>query len=340
MPALSVTVIGGGSFGTTLANIAAGNGCATKLWLRDPTVAEGINSSHINERYMPGYVLNPKLVATTDLQEALLASELVVLSIPSSAALETIENIAPYITDGMGLVSTTKGVIDSSFKLMSSAISEAFPSNAIGVISGPNLAKEIAQKQLTATVIASQDEVLINSVQKCFANDYFRVYSSSDLYGVELGGTLKNIYAIIAGLAAARGMGENTRSMLITRSLAEMGRFAVSLGANPLTFIGLAGVGDLIVTCTSPLSRNYRVGFSLGKGETLEEAISQLGEVAEGVNTLKLIHKKAADLDVYMPLANCLYDVLFNGQSVDGAIKQLMTGGQNLDVDFVLPGNQ
>jgi glycerol-3-phosphate dehydrogenase (NAD(P)+) len=163
------------------------------------------------------------------------------------------------------------------------------------------------------------------------------VSSSTDTYGVELGGTLKNIYAIAAGLSAALGMGENTKSMLMTRSLAEMSRFAVSLGANPMTFLGLAGVGDLIVTCMSPLSRNYRVGFALGEGKTLEQAVDALGEVAEGVNTLKLVKEKAESLDIYMPLVAGLYEVVFNHAPVKQVARGMMLNVQSSDVEFVLP---
>ena len=205
------------------------------------------------------------------------------------------------------------------------------------MLSGPNLAKEIAQKQLTATVIASSDAELRERVQALLHTSCFRVYASTDTYGVELGGTLKNIYAIAAGLSAALGMGENTKSMLMTRSLAEMSRFAVSLGANPMTFLGLAGVGDLIVTCMSPLSRNYRVGFALGEGKTLEQAVDALGEVAEGVNTLKLVKEKAESLDIYMPLVAGLYEVVFNHAPVKEVARGMMLNVQSSDVEFVLP---
>jgi glycerol-3-phosphate dehydrogenase (NAD(P)+) len=186
-------------------------------------------------------------------------------------------------------------------------------------------------------VIASEHEALRELAQSTLHTRYFRVYASSDMYGVELGGALKNIYAIAAGLSNALGMGENTRSMLMTRSLAEMSRFAVSMGANPLTFLGLAGVGDLIVTCTSPLSRNYRVGFALGEGKTLEQAVEALGEVAEGVNTLHRVKEKADQLGIYMPLVAGLYEVVFNHAPAAAVAKMLMLNEQSSDVEFVLP---
>ena len=177
---------------------------------------------------------------------------------------------------------------------------------------------------------------LIEKVQNALHSSYFRVYGSSDLYGVELSGALKNIYAIISGLGAAMHLGDNTRAMLMTRSLAEMSRFAVSMGANPMTFLGLAGVGDLIVTCSSSLSRNYQVGFAIGSGKTLKQATEELGQVAEGVNTLKLVKLKADDNGVYMPLASGLYEILFNNVSVEDTVSQLMLGEQSEDVEFLL----
>lgn len=332
-----VTVLGGGSFGTVLANMAAEKGFNVSLWLRDQALADAINITRENSRYMPGYRLHVNLTATTNLQEAVADSPLILVSIPSGAFRSVLQKVRPYVKPGQSLVSTTKGLEAEGFTLMSEILATLFPEHPIGVLSGPNLAKEIAQRYLTGTVIASVDQSVADYVQRVLSNEYFRIYSSSDMYGIELAGSLKNIYAIISGLAAALGMGENTKSMLITRSLAEMSRFAVSLGANPMTFIGLAGVGDLIVTCMSPLSRNYRVGYALGKGESLEQAVSKLGEVAEGVNTLRTVKHKADELNIYMPLVTGLYDVLFCGQSLDTAIKTLMLGAQSIDVEFVTP---
>lgn len=331
-----VTVLGGGSFGTVLANIAAENGHRVTLWLRDNELAKEINRRHLNNRYLPGYGLHEGLIATTDLQQAVTDSPVILVSIPSNSFRSVVQAMAPHLQPDQILISTTKGFEADGFRMMSQILASDTPNKKLGVLSGPNLAKEIANHVLTATVIASEHEEVREAVQKLLANEYFRVYSSNDMFGVELGGALKNIYAIISGLAAALEMGENTRSMLITRSLAEMSRFAVSMGSNPLTFIGLSGVGDLIVTCMSPLSRNYRVGYALGKGESLEEVVARLGEVAEGINTLKLVKQEADKRNVYMPLANVLYEVIFNQLEIDLAIKKLMLSAQNSDVDFML----
>jgi glycerol-3-phosphate dehydrogenase (NAD(P)+) len=244
--------------------------------------------------------------------------------------------LAAHIAPGAIVISTTKGIEAGGFKLMSQVLAEELKQCRIGVLSGPNLAKEIVAQQITGTVIASDDEALNQLIQQVLRSRTFRVYASNDVYGVELGGALKNIYAIIAGMAAALGTGQNTISMLMTRSLAEMSRFAVSKGADPMTFLGLAGVGDLIATCNSPLSRNYRVGFELGSGKNLEEIVAKLGQVAEGVNTLKLVKQEAEQAQIYMPLVNALYDVIYNGKTIADVVDNMMFAEQSRDVEFAL----
>jgi glycerol-3-phosphate dehydrogenase (NAD(P)+) len=259
---------------------------------------------------------------------------LIFVALPSSALRSVLQPLAAQLA-GKSLVSLTKGIEAQSFKLMSQIIEEVVPDAHIGVLSGPNLAREVAEHALTATVVASSDEALCLRVQTVLHGPRFRVYASQDRFGVELGGALKNVYAIIAGMAVALGMGENTKSMLITRALAEMTRFAVKLGANPMTFLGLAGVGDLIVTCSSAKSRNYQVGFALGQGLSLEDAVARLGEVAEGVNTLKVLKAKAQDLQVYMPLVTGLHAILFEGRTLAQVIELLMRADAKTDVDFI-----
>ncbi len=338
--AKKVAVLGGGSFGTVIANMVAERGIPVSLWLRDAKRAEQINSERENSRYLPGYSIAEQLTASASMEEVLTGAEVVFISIPSQSFRQVVQQAKPFLTSEQMLVSTTKGIEAATFSLMSEILREELPESAVGVLSGPNLAKEVAQRQLTATVIASDSAELRSAVQAVLHSAYFRVYASSDTYGVELGGTLKNIYAIAAGLSAALGMGENTKSMLMTRSLAEMSRFAVCMGANPMTFIGLAGVGDLIVTCMSPLSRNYRVGYALGEGKTLDEAVEALGQVAEGVSTIKHVREKAAAMDVYMPLVSGLYEVVFNQAPVAQVVKTLMSSEQSTDVEFVLPREQ
>ena len=329
-----IAVLGGGSFGTVIANIMANNGFEVRQWLRDEATAKSMNQQHENKRYLPGYQLSEQLIASTDMPWVLQGAEAVFVSIPSSSFRQVVQQAKAWLVPQQLLISTTKGVEASTFKLMSHILQEELPTGRIGVLSGPNLAKEIAQGHITASVIASLDSALCERVQTILCSKSFRAYASKDMFGVELGGTLKNIYAIAAGLSAALGVGENTKSMLITRSLAEMSRFAVAKGANPMTFLGLSGIGDLIVTCTSPLSRNYRVGFALGQGKSLDDAVAELGEVAEGVNTLKEVRQQAIEHDIYMPLVMGLYDVVFNQAPVKQVIANMMGNQPNVDVDF------
>ena len=220
---------------------------------------------------------------------------------------------------------------------MSDIIREELPEVPYGVLSGPNLAKEIVAGQPAGTVIASDSELVRYAVQQALHSALFRVFGSDDVHGVELGGALKNIYAVAMGMAAAYQVGENTKSMILTRALAEMSRFAVKLGANPLTFLGLSGVGDLFATCNSPLSRNYQVGFALGSGKTLDEATKALGQTAEGINTIVQVNARAKALDVYMPITQALYEVIFEGAPPLNIAVSLMKNGHRSDVEFVLP---
>ncbi|MGH8353344.1 MAG: NAD(P)H-dependent glycerol-3-phosphate dehydrogenase [Pseudomonas sp.] len=329
-----IAVLGGGSFGTAISNLLAENGQRVRLWMRDPEQAEAIRVNRENPRYLKGVKILPGVEPLTDLPATLAACELVFVALPSSALRHVLQPLAGQLS-GKLLVSTTKGIEAQTFKLMSQILEEVAPAARIGVLSGPNLAKEIAEHALTASVVASEDEELCQRVQAALHGRTFRVYASRDRFGVELGGALKNVYAIISGMAAALGMGENTKSMLITRALAEMTRFAVKLGANPMTFLGLAGVGDLIVTCSSPKSRNYQVGFALGEGLSLEDAVARLGEVAEGVNTIKVLKAKAEELQVYMPLVAGLHAILFEGRTLAQVIEALMRGEPKTDVDFI-----
>ncbi|PID43557.1 MAG: NAD(P)H-dependent glycerol-3-phosphate dehydrogenase [Proteobacteria bacterium] len=330
-----VFVLGGGSFGTVISNIAAENGNRVFQWMRDKSRADEITRHKENKRYMPGYPLSPNLVATTDVN-ALSDADVIFFSIPGKSFREICTRLAGTINKKQILVSTTKGVEKDTFKLMSQILTEFFPENPIGVLSGPNLAKEIGRHQLSATVVASESPAVRTAVQELLGSRTFRVYANVDIYGVELGGALKNIYAIILGMADAMKMGENTKAMLITRSLAEMSRFAEKMGANPLTFLGLAGVGDLIVTCSSPLSRNFRVGYAVGKGQSLDEAVGALGEVAEGVNTVVQVHRQAQQSKIYMPLVTGLYVILFENKKISEVVTTLMLAQQSTDVEFVL----
>jgi glycerol-3-phosphate dehydrogenase (NAD(P)+) len=331
-----VAVLGGGSFGTAIANIMADNGHSVRLWMRNEQRAEEINRLHCNVAYLPDFPLNPALTASTDLAATVASCDVVFVAVPSSSCRQVAKDLVQYLPPAAIVISTTKGIEADNFTLMSQVLVEEIPQARIGVLSGPNFAKEIVAKQITGTVIASEDPALIALIQDMLQSGTFRVYGSSDVSGVELGGALKNVYAIISGLAAALGSGQNAISMLMTRSLAEMSRFAVRRGADPMTFLGLSGVGDLIATCMSPLSRNYRVGFQLGEGRDLQQIVADLGQVAEGVNTLKLLKAQADELEVYMPLVAGLYDIIYNRKSIEEVVGTLMFAEQNVDVEFVV----
>jgi glycerol-3-phosphate dehydrogenase (NAD(P)+) len=338
---MEVAIIGGGNFGTAIANIAAGNGYPTHLWMRDPEQVADCLEHGENRRYLPGHPLAPLVRPTADLAAALDRSSVIVMSVPSASFREVSEQLARHSDADDIVISATKGIErrtdGSGFRLMSEILRELVPTRRIGVLSGPNLAEEIADGQYTGTVVASPDEQVCATVRQVLKSETFRVYENADVYGVELAGALKNIYAIVCGLAAGLGVGQNTLGMLITRSLAEMSRFAVSQGANPFTFLGLAGVGDLLVTCTSPLSRNYQLGGLIAQGASLDEAQGKLGKLAEGVNTLRVVCEQARRLEVYMPLASGLHRVLFDGDDLGAVVTELMTGGQPVDVEFARP---
>ncbi|MCX2981472.1 NAD(P)H-dependent glycerol-3-phosphate dehydrogenase [Halieaceae bacterium IMCC14734] len=331
-----VAVIGGGSFGTVIANIVAANGHAVSLWMRNAEVARTVNAEHVNSAYLPDYPLHRGLRATTDLADAVADVDVLFMAVPSSSCRQVAREVGKHLDAQAVVISMTKGIEAESFKLMSQVLEDELPKHRLGVLSGPNLAREIADGQLTGTVIASADDALVQLVQGLLHSGNFRVYASHDRYGVELGGALKNVYAIMAGLGAALEVGENTMGMLLTRSLAEMSRFAVDMGANPLTFLGLSGVGDLIVTCSSPLSRNYRVGFELGQGRALDDIVAELGQVAEGVNTLGSLKQAADARSVYMPLMSGLYAILYERQDLAGVIGGMMMAEQTHDVEFAV----
>ena len=331
----TVAVLGGGSFGTVIANIMARNGYPVRLWLRKPALAAAINSRHVNDEYLPGYILDQRLTATDDLAAALAGADILFVAVPSASFRALSRTLAPLVQRETILVSLTKGIEPGGFRLMSEILHEELPHNPRAVVSGPNLASEIARGQIAGTVVASPSSAVNAIIHDLLHSDTFLVYSSHDLYGVELGGALKNVYAILAGLGNALEFGENTIGMLLTRALAEMSRFAVELGANPMTFLGLAGVGDLIVTCATPLSRNFRIGYAVGKGESLDEVLAGMDQVAEGINTLGLLKEEADRRGVHMPLVNGLYGILYEHRPVSEVFSDMMFTEQAQDVEFV-----
>jgi glycerol-3-phosphate dehydrogenase (NAD(P)+) len=331
----NVAVLGGGSFGTVIANIIAGNGNRVRLWLRNASLADAINSQRQNSEYLPGYLLHEKLEATSSLARAVEGVDVVMVAVPSSSFRAVVRELSACIPVDTLLVSLTKGIEPGGFRLMSEILRQEMPANPTGVLSGPNLAGEIAAGHVTGSVIASDHAWINTRIHDLLHSESFLIYGSHDMYGVELGGALKNVYAILAGVAAALEFGENTVGMLLTRSLAEMSRFAVHMGANPMTFLGLAGVGDLFVTCSSPLSRNYRVGLALGRGQPLDDILGAMDQVAEGINTLGLLKAEADRRQVHMPLVKGLYAILYEHRPVAAVFDDMMHTEQAQDVEFV-----
>ncbi|MBH0096572.1 NAD(P)H-dependent glycerol-3-phosphate dehydrogenase [Psychrobacter sp. NZS113] len=332
---LRLAFLGGGSFGTAMANLAARNGCDTTLWVRNKRTVKAMAKTQTNKKYLPGYKLDDRLKYSHDLAASVKDKDIIFIAVPGLAFRETLKNIAPFIS-GQSIVSLTKGMEKDTFAMMSDIIKEVLPEVNFGVMSGPNLAIEIMKNMPSATVIASESEPLRHAVQAALHSAFFRVFASDDVKGVELGGALKNIYAIAMGMAAAYDVGENTKAMILTRALAEMSRFGVEAGANPLTFLGLSGVGDLYATCSSELSRNYRIGNMLGRGMSIDAAVKKLGQTAEGVNTIQQVHEKATKDGIYMPITHALYAVIYEDKAALGVALHLMEAGFRSDVEFVM----
>ena len=328
-----VVVLGGGSFGTVLANLAASNGYKVSLWVRDSEQALRINSEGANTNYHPELKLSENIQASDSLENVMKEASIVFIATPSIVFKKIIERIGNLLMEDAYVISCTKGILGDPFRTLSKMISSNF-SNPIGVLSGPNLAKEIADKKIAGTVIASIDADLIDSVKAVLSSQTFKIYSSNDMEGVELAGALKNIYAIICGLAESIEVGENAIGLILTRSMAEMSRFAVAKGANPITFLGLAGMGDLVATCNSKLSRNYQLGFNLGKGMKIEEAKNEIGQVAEGIRTLGVIRNESIQLDIKMPLVESLYNIIYKESSPNELINDLVNNPNEVDVEF------
>lgn len=322
-----IAVIGAGSWGTTLASLAARARSAV-LWARRPELAAAINESGENPDYLPGHRLPEALQATSDLNEAIEGADAVVMAVPSHGFREVFAEVAPRIGADIPVVSLTKGIEQDTLQTMTQVVDSSSPGHdklRVGVLTGPNLASEIIAGQPTAAVIAMGDRKSAESIQEALMGPTFRVYTNDDVVGCELGGAMKNVMAIAAGMSDGLGFGDNTRAALITRALAELTRLGVELGGRPATFAGLAGMGDLIATCSSSLSRNHRVGVALAKGRRLEEVIDEMNMVAEGVKTTKAVLGLADRAGVEMPIAAHVGKVLYEGLDPRDAVLSLMT---------------
>ncbi|GAB6092593.1 NAD(P)H-dependent glycerol-3-phosphate dehydrogenase [Furfurilactobacillus curtus] len=325
-----IAVLGAGSWGSVLANLLTENGQNVTLWSHKPAQVQELNERHTNAAYMPNFEYQHQLKATTDMKTAITGAEVVLFAVPTKAIREVSVQAAKILVSNeqaVTVVHATKGLEQNTYKRVSEMLAEEIPAaqrNAIVVLSGPSHAEDVAKKDITLITAACENEDAARKIQKLFMNAYFRVYTNTDVIGAEFGAALKNIIAIGAGALHGLGYGDNAKAALITRGLAEISRLGQTFGANPLTFIGLSGVGDLIVTATSVNSRNWRAGNELGQGQTLDEVIETMGMVIEGVATTKAAHELAIKRHVEMPITDAIYDVLYNGAEVRSVITGLM----------------
>jgi len=318
-----VTVLGGGSWGTTVASLASRN-TPTRIWARHADVAAEINEQHTNTRYLGERMLNPELGATPHLEEALAAADALVVGVPSHGIRAVLADAAPHIRPWVPVLSLAKGLEPDTKLRPTQVIGEVLEGHPVGLLAGPNLAREILDGFAAAAVVAMRDESVACSLQPLFHSPRFRVYRNQDLIGSELGGILKNVIAIAMGMADGLGVGDNTRAMVLARGLAEMTRLGEAMGADPRTFAGLTGLGDLVATCSSRLSRNRRIGEELARGKTIDEAVAQLGQVAEGVKTARTVMELAASHGVEMPISAEVDAVVNEGRHPREAYRGLM----------------
>lgn len=325
---MTVGVIGAGSWGTTLANLLAKKGLAVTLWAYEPELVEEMRLRRENGPFLPGVTLAPTLSFTNSLEEAATGKDLLLLASPSQVMRGVVSRLTPHLQVKTLLVSAAKGIELDTLKTVSQACAEVLPAplfRNFAVLSGPSFAREVAQEMPTAVVAAAGDPAVATAVQRCFTTEYFRVYTNSDVVGVEIGGSLKNVIALAAGISDGLGLGHNTRAALITRGLAEMTRLGVAMGAQPETFAGLAGMGDLVLTCTGDLSRNRTVGMKLGQGIPLKEILGEMRMVAEGVKTAASAWRLAGTVGVEMPITEKVYQILYEAKPARQAVLELMT---------------
>ncbi len=323
---MTVAVIGAGSWGTAVAAIAAGN-APTVLWARRDDLAQQITATGENAQYLPGISLPGTLRATSSLAEACDGAEVIVLGVPSHGMRAVLRDAAPSIGPRVPIVSLAKGIEQGTLARMTEVVCEVLPehdASCVGVLTGPNLAREVAAGQPTASVVATADAGVAESLQQLFMSPSFRVYTNPDVVGCEMAGALKNVLAIGAGIADGLGYGDNTKAALMTRGLAELARLGIAMGGDPLTFAGLAGMGDLIATCSSPQSRNRHVGVELGKGRALDDIVDEMHMVAEGVKTTSAVLELAKRHEVEMPLASFVGKVLYEGAQPADLVPELM----------------
>ncbi|UCE83696.1 MAG: NAD(P)H-dependent glycerol-3-phosphate dehydrogenase [Deltaproteobacteria bacterium] len=323
----AVGVIGGGSWGTALANLLASKGISVFLWVFEEDLCEEMQQTKENSLYLPGVQLSPLLHPDDSLEAVLADKRILLMAVPSHVHRHVAMQMLDFLKGPVVVISATKGIENESLKTMSAIWQEIMPDSIsweYGVLSGPSFAREVVKKVPTAVTVASESKEVAQEVQELFSTQYFRVYTSTDVIGVEMAGALKNIIALAAGMIDGLGLGHNTRAALMTRGLAEMSRLGTSMGAHPLTFLGLAGVGDLVLTCTGDLSRNRTVGYQLGQGKKLAEILAEMKMVAEGVKTTRSVYNLAQQRGIEMPICDQIYRILYEDQPPEKAVAELM----------------
>jgi glycerol-3-phosphate dehydrogenase (NAD(P)+) len=328
---IRVAVVGAGSWGTTVAALAAEN-TPTVLWARRPELAKAINADHRNDDYLSGFDLPEDMHATADIEEAVASADVLVMGVPSHGFRAVLEEAAPFVRPWVPVVSLAKGLEATTLKRMSEVVHEVLPGHPVAVLTGPNLAKEILAGQPAASVVAIDEPTIAAELQRIFSTARLRIYTNPDVVGCEVSGVVKNVIAIASGMAEGMGFGDNTRATLITRGLAEMGRLGLYLGGEPLTFAGLAGMGDLIATCSSKQSRNHMVGYELGRGRAIDDVVGSMNMVAEGVKSSPSVLELARRHNVEMPLSESVVDVCHNGWTAEQALTTLMQREQKAEI--------
>ena len=321
---VKIGILGGGSWGTALAILLANKDYEVEMWLRDLDQLKAMKKSGKNEKYLPQANLPKNLKLTNNLDNAVLNKDIILIATPTHGVRETLNKAKEYIEDEQIIVNIAKGVENESLLRISQIVKEILPNNKYAVLSGPSHAEEVAQDMPTTVVVASADSTVAKYIQDVFMTVNFRVYINTDVVGVELAGALKNIIALGAGISDGLGYGDNTKAALMTRGMFEMARLGQEMGGQADTFSGLAGIGDLIVTCTSMLSRNRRAGILIGKGMKIDDVIKEIGMVVEGIKTTKSVFQLAKEHNVEMPIAEEIYGVIYNGQDVKESVKNLM----------------
>lgn len=321
---MKVGIIGAGSFGTAVGILLGNKGYKIKIWDRKKDLINEINASRENKKYLPGIKVPDTLTAEEDMGKVIYGADAIVIAVPSNAVRNICKGLTGVVKENQVLISLVKGIENETYKRMSEIIEEFYPYNPIGVLSGPSHAEEVSKNIPTTVVSSSKSIETAEFIQDLFITSEFRVYTNLDIIGVELGGAVKNIIALAAGISDGLDYGDNTKAALMTRGIAEIARLGLVFGAQPLTFAGLSGIGDLIVTCTSMHSRNRRAGILIGKGKTVEEAINEVKMVVEGVNTTKSVYELAKKINIEMPITNELYKILYEKKSAKEAVLELM----------------